>query len=132
MLLDLYSDLNFWDKLFIKLKINNFAFEEIEKFVPKKGTIIDLGCGHGLFANYLSLTASEREILGLDLDKNRIAAAKQTEQFQRKVEFKVKDICNFTIPSVDAITLIGVLYLIPYTRCSSFLRGRIKNQLKKV
>ncbi len=130
MLLDLYSNLNFWDKLFIKLKINNFAFEEIEKFVPKKGTIIDLGCGYGLFANYLSLIASEREILGLDLDERRIATARQTEQFQKKVKFQVKDICNFTIPSIDAITLIGVLYLIPYNEQEIILRECF-NKLKK-
>lgn len=46
---ELYEDTGF-GKLFMQIRSWDAPFEAIEKVVPRKGTIIDLGCGDGLMA----------------------------------------------------------------------------------
>ena len=40
--------------------LSDLAF--VERFVPKKGFIVDLGCGHGLFACLLREAAASRRV----------------------------------------------------------------------
>lgn len=47
----------------------------IEAHIPAEGTIIDLGCGHGVLANYLALRSPRRRVVGFDLNAHRIAVA---------------------------------------------------------
>jgi len=58
-----------------------------------------------LFALILHLGSSQRKIIGFDLDEKKIKKA--NDHFQ-------KDIVRDDYPSVDAVALIDVLYLIPY------------------
>ena len=64
-----------WLYLHNKLKFYLFPFTKIETFIPKKGFIVDLGCGHGLLTNLLGFTSDSREVLGLEINKNRIKYA---------------------------------------------------------
>jgi len=48
----------------------------IEERIPAEGTILDLGCGHGVLANYLALRSPKRRVIGFDLSEHRIAVAK--------------------------------------------------------
>ena len=43
--------------------------------VPPAGPVLEVGCGHGLLSNYLALQSAEREVLGVDVDAPKIAAA---------------------------------------------------------
>ena len=73
----------FW---YNKLKFFLFPFVKLEALVPKAGFIIDLGCSHGLLANFLGLTSSEREILGVEMNENRLKFANigiKNTKFQR-------------------------------------------------
>ena len=55
--------------LYNRLKFLLFPFKKLEQIVPKTGFIIDLGCSHGLLANFLSITSNEREILGVEMNE---------------------------------------------------------------
>src|SRR5438132_13301334 len=48
----------------------------VERYVPKKGFIVDLGCGHGLFACVLREGSPTRRVLGIDLDPRKIEVAR--------------------------------------------------------
>lgn len=63
--------------LFAKIRVWDAPFEQVEKLVPKKGLILDLGCGDGLLANYLALSGPERQIVGIDLNKERVKYAQK-------------------------------------------------------
>lgn len=47
----------------------------VEKFIPRQGRILDLGCGWGWFSQLLSLTASQRRVFGFDISFRRLKGA---------------------------------------------------------
>ena len=83
----------------------------IEPFVTRRGFVVDLGCGHGLFANLLREASEDRRVLGVDLDEHKIAVARRTER--EGLRFEVGEIVSTPPPPCDAITLVDVLYLLP-------------------
>jgi 2-polyprenyl-3-methyl-5-hydroxy-6-metoxy-1,4-benzoquinol methylase len=44
--------------------------------LPAAGRILDVGCGHGLLALFLALESSEREVVGIDVDDDKLALAR--------------------------------------------------------
>lgn len=63
--------------IFSRIRVWDAPFEQVEKLVPKKGAILDLGCGDGLLANYLAISGPKRNIVGVDLNKERIKHAQK-------------------------------------------------------
>jgi SAM-dependent methyltransferase len=99
------------DRLFVRGRafLSDLAFAEL--FVPRRGFIVDLGCGHGLFANLLREASEARRVLGVDADARKIAVAKLTER--EGLRFELGDIVGRQPPPCDCLTLVDVLYLIP-------------------
>jgi len=97
--IELYSGTG-WKAIFSKIRFWDAPYEEVEKLVPKKGKILDLGCGEGVFANFLALSSKNRRILGIELDKERLAAANRGI---KNASFKQGDATSVKIPLVDCI-----------------------------
>ena len=93
--------------LYNRLKFFLFPFVKLEMLVPKKGFIIDLGCSHGLLANYLGLTSENRDILGVELNEDRIKFA---NIWVKNTKFKSGDITKIDIPKADCIIFTHVLH----------------------
>lgn len=69
---------------FVRFKIIHLRFlEEIEQYLPNTGTILDLGCGFGLFSLYMAACKPHAHIMGLDINARRLqiarASARQLE-----------------------------------------------------
>ena len=62
-------------KLFLLLRNLHLSYSRIESLVPRKGLIIDLGCGYGFFPNLLAYLSQERKIVGVELSKRKIKYA---------------------------------------------------------
>jgi SAM-dependent methyltransferase len=103
---DLYGDDQF-SQLFTQVRIWDAPYQELEDLLPKKGTIIDLGCGDGFLANYLALAASERKIIGIEINKNRLKLANKGIKNAR---FILGDITKIKFPKADVILLVHVLH----------------------
>lgn len=84
----------------------------VEAYVPRKGFVVDLGCGDGLFANLLVEASPQRRVLGMDRDAGRIAVARSTVAGRDGLRFEVGDIVTVPPPRCDAITIVDVLYLL--------------------
>jgi 2-polyprenyl-3-methyl-5-hydroxy-6-metoxy-1,4-benzoquinol methylase len=84
----------------------------VESYVPRHGFIVDLGCGHGLFANVLAEGSPNRRVLGIDLDERKIAVAAATAGARSGLRFEVGDIVSTAPPRCDAVTIVDVLYLL--------------------
>jgi len=72
------------------------------------GTVVDLGCGHGIA---LALVASEnrsRRFAGCDLNPNRIAAGRLAFA-GTNCELRVEDVRTFELPRADLILILDVL-----------------------
>lgn len=132
-ILELYRENGFLIKIYILIKLKICPFLRVETFFPKKGKMVDLGCGNGLFSNILKLKSSAREIIGFDFDSKKIEIAKRTQKLRSKIEFQKGNIVEMDYPKADLFALIDVLYLIPFDYqeiilkkcCSSLDRGRI-------
>ncbi len=60
----------------VRFKIIHLRFlEEIEQYLPDEGTILDLGCGFGLFSMFMASCKPNARIIGLDIDSRRLAIA---------------------------------------------------------
>lgn len=104
--ISLYAGLG-WKSLFTKWKFWEEPYTELEKLIPKKGEIVDLGCGEGILVNFLALSSKDRKLLGFEIAKERLAIASRGIP---NTEFQLGDITEIVIPPADAITIFHVLH----------------------
>jgi 2-polyprenyl-3-methyl-5-hydroxy-6-metoxy-1,4-benzoquinol methylase len=95
----------------------------VEKFVPNKGFVVDLGAGHGLFACVLCESSANRRVLGIDLDPRKVEIARSTIKPTESLRFEVGDIVKELPPKCDAVTIVDVLYLLPFEQQEQVLRN---------
>lgn len=102
----LYND-SLWVFIFTRVRFWTGSFLQLETLVPQKGKILDLGCGYGIFTNYLAVSSRKREILGVDIDPQKIAHA---DKGVRNVSFSVGDATKMRLENLDGIVLHNVLH----------------------
>lgn len=116
-LLAAYPALTLRDRLHLRVRYWVCPLPQIARYVPASGLIVDVGCGHGLFAQLLCRLAPERQVIGFDLDRHKIAIAAQLTAPPgglRNLEFRVEDAAQAQLPPAQAVTILDVLYLVPY------------------
>lgn len=85
----------------------------IERHLPERGRILDVGCGFGLLANFVALRSPGRTVWGIDLAAERIDVARQASAALPNVRFESADIRSLDARSFDAVMLIDVLHYFP-------------------
>lgn len=125
--INLYKNLG-WKSIFAKLRFWDAPFIEVEKLIPKSGTILDLGCGEGLFTNFLALSSSGREILGVDLDKSRIQEA---DRGVENVKFLYGDATLAQLSKASCIILFHLLHHLNSFKTQEKLLSKCANLLTK-
>ncbi|MEW5721195.1 MAG: class I SAM-dependent methyltransferase [Chloroflexota bacterium] len=66
---------------FLRFKIIHLRFlEEIEQYLPNAGTILDLGCGFGLFSLYMAACKPNARVVGLDINAQRLQIARDAAE----------------------------------------------------
>jgi len=96
-----------WKRWFSRIRFWDAPYIETEKLVPSKGTIVDLGCGEGIFTNFLALSSKQRKIVGIELNKERVS---QADRRLTNVSFKKGDATKVAIPKADCIILFHLLH----------------------
>lgn len=110
-------------RLFVRGRAFLSDLAVVERYVPKKGFIVDLGCGHGLFACVLRESSPTRRVLGIDLDPRKIEVARSAIQDTTWLRFETGDIVSEPPPKCDAVTIVDVLYLLPFEAQEQVLRN---------
>jgi 2-polyprenyl-3-methyl-5-hydroxy-6-metoxy-1,4-benzoquinol methylase len=87
--------------------------EPIAERVPPRARVLDVGCGHGLFANLLALQSPARDVFGVDPMATKIAVAERVAQGVPNVRYAVGSAADVQDAGYDAITILDVLYLLP-------------------
>lgn len=101
--------------------LSDLAF--VERYVPRQGFVVELGCGHGLFSCVLREASDARRVLGLDIDERKIAVARGAAGGTEGLRFEVADVVHEPIPRCDAIAVADVLYLMPFEVQEQVLRN---------
>lgn len=93
----------------IKLRLERY-YEIFNSLVPRKGRVLDLGCGYGFLCYSLYFVSPHRLITGVDYDENKIATASGCIPGSDNVKFVVSDVVLFEFERYDAIILADVLH----------------------
>jgi 2-polyprenyl-3-methyl-5-hydroxy-6-metoxy-1,4-benzoquinol methylase len=91
--------------------------------MPEHGRILDVGCGHGLFANALALGSTAREVLGVDPSAAKIAVARASGAAITNVRYLRGIVQDLPEGGFDAISILDVLYLLPVPEKLAILRA---------
>ncbi len=98
--------------------------DEIDKATPKKGKIIDFGCGQGLIANFLAKKSS-RQVIGIDANIKRLPKSSK-----KNLTFKKNDITTMSIEKINGAILSDVLHHLTLKEQHKLL-GKIYKSLNK-
>ncbi len=120
--LSLYAKSPRLTRAFLRGRVFLSDLEFVESFVPREGTVIDLGCGHGLFANLLAVRGPGRQVKGVDIDCARIEEARRTIGRRANVDFICSGFEELDVSGCAAVTIADVLYLLPFADQVRLLR----------
>ncbi len=86
-ILKVYKKANLGTRFHVFLRYRTCPFLEIEAYVPKRGIIIDFGCGHGIFSHILAGKSSLRQVVAYDISSHRIREAKKSLMPKERIAF---------------------------------------------
>lgn len=95
--------------------------KSIDKLLPQKGKIIDLGCGEGIIASFLARNQN-RQITGVDINIRRLPSTSE-----KNLRFEKADIRNYNLKSADGVVLSDVLHHINYSDQEKVLKNIASN-----
>jgi 2-polyprenyl-3-methyl-5-hydroxy-6-metoxy-1,4-benzoquinol methylase len=121
-ILRFYKGASFGTRLYITIKLRICPLLAVESYFPKRGTVLDLGCGNGFFSSLLKVGSPERTVVGMDLDPKKLGQARRLESRFAGLSFREGDIAEAAYPAADVVSIIDVLYLIPREVQESILR----------
>ena len=92
--------------------------------LPAAGRILDVGCGHGLLALYLALESPEREVVGIDVDEDKLAVARVAAA-GAGLSARFEAVIGGELPAGPwhGIGIVDVLYLLSAEDQRSLLRS---------
>jgi 2-polyprenyl-3-methyl-5-hydroxy-6-metoxy-1,4-benzoquinol methylase len=106
----LYKDSSLLDRLYVQLRWFTNHFEFIETLIPKKGKILDVGCGYGLCTNYIALKAPDRVVMGVDFSRKRVSIATKTSKYVKNVKYLLNDVNDLKQGKFDIILMTDFLH----------------------
>jgi SAM-dependent methyltransferase len=100
-----------WVEEFVKWKMRlDPVFQRLDEVTPKRGMVLDLGCGYGMGSHWLALSGHEREVLGVDYDADKIRVARQSARGVERVRFEAGNLLEWEFPAADAVLFVDVLH----------------------
>ncbi len=106
--------------------------EEIDQYLPKRGRILDLGCGFGLFSLFFASMQRERELVGVDFDAKRVEQARASAEKLglTNATYHHGDVLEWESSGrFDAIYMLDVLHHVPPEAAPGLLaqlRGKLR------
>ena len=94
---------------------------ELVARVPRQGRLLEVGCGHGLFANACALAWPALQVLGIDPAPAKVAAAAASVGGRGNVRFEQGHVESLREGGFDCAAIVDVLYLVPRAEWIPFL-----------
>ncbi len=113
------------ERLHLLGRARSFPLDALCNEVPPAGRVLEVGCGHGLVAATLALETQEREVVGFDIDPDKIRDAEVIAARVRaeggRLEVTVGDGAELPAGPWDAIVIVDVIYLLAPERQEALL-----------
>jgi len=106
----LYTGSDIYVRLYADTRAKLLKLDYYSQFLPTNGLLIDIGCGYGVVANYLSLRFPDIQILGIDLDSKRINDALKTVGKRKNITFLLKDAKEWDLPRCTGVLMTDFLH----------------------
>jgi len=109
-----YRGAPFGDRFHVALRWRTCPFRAVEDVLPRKGRILEIGCGHGLFSLYLAAASPDRTVVGVDVDDSKLAVARAatTALGAHSVSFEAREALEALSEPWAGIAIVDVLYLL--------------------
>lgn len=85
-------------------------YRSFESYLPKKGKIVDIGCGYGFLSLMLGFMGKDRQITGIDYDEEKINTASNCISKNTHTHFIHADVTTFELAYADAFIINDVLH----------------------
>jgi 2-polyprenyl-6-hydroxyphenyl methylase/3-demethylubiquinone-9 3-methyltransferase len=121
--LDLYRTLPASVRFHTRVRAWTCPMAAVLERAPSAGRLLEVGCGHGLFANAAALAHPGLDVLGIDPDGHKIRWAQATIGARARVRFRCEGLDAVAERAFDAVAVLDVLYLVPRSEWPGFLRG---------
>jgi 2-polyprenyl-3-methyl-5-hydroxy-6-metoxy-1,4-benzoquinol methylase len=97
----------------VAVRARTCPFAELEAHLPPVGSVLDVGCGHGLGSLVFALGSPGRSVRGVDIDADKIPAAMAAAASAgADVAFEAVEPGWRPAGAHDAVVLVDVLYLL--------------------
>ena len=127
--LALYAELPASVRFHTRVRAATCPMQAVLERVPPEGRLLEVGCGHGLFANEAALRNPGLSVLGIDPSVEKIRWAEATVAGRPGIRFRAERLEDLAEGSFDAVAVLDVLYLVPREEWPSFL-GRCRDRLR--
>ncbi|SOD97880.1 class I SAM-dependent methyltransferase [Blastococcus haudaquaticus] len=108
-----YRDAPRGDRLHVWVRWLSCPFPPVADVLPSTGRVLEIGCGHGLFSAYAARRSPGLQVLGVDIDAEKIAVAAASAPVDGgRLEFAVGRSGSVPAGPWDAVVLVDVLYLL--------------------
>ena len=94
-------------KIKIRVEKNYRIFNEL---LPRKGKMLDIGCGYGFMGYMLHFSSPERTITGIDYDEDKIETATNCFSRGKGINFIFAGATEFKFEQYDAIIMADILH----------------------
>ena len=101
-------------RLIVWGRTRSLDFDRLLGYLPARGTLVDLGCGHGLACFLAHLRYPELQILGRDLNASKIEVAERVRPPDAPIHFEVGGGVPQTPASINAVAMLDVLPYVPF------------------
>ncbi|MGZ5565490.1 MAG: 1-acyl-sn-glycerol-3-phosphate acyltransferase [Limisphaerales bacterium] len=95
--------------VFWKMRLDP-VFLALDAVVPRRGHVLDLGCGYGVATHWLAAFTDTRTFQGVDYDEEKIRVAQRSAPGHTRIQFTHGDVLTCDYPACDVVLLLDVLH----------------------